>query len=196
MHRQERVKVGKSLFGKHLVIDAALLHGKMSIILQDALILSKHLDQELLAFLRLTQQTLGNNLLDVIRLNIYLDWETVVETEQLIGVELSLFVVLRKGLLCSGNHPNLATKLILEYLHHSLHIQDQIDIGSHILAYLIQHKDNLVPTRFLLYQLIKTLETLLLIERTIHVDIVIALAIRKISWQEARSQVSTNHIGS
>ena len=81
MHREERIEVGKRLLCKHLIIDATLLHSQMGIILQDAFVLIEELNQEFLALLRLAQQTLGDNFLDVVSLNIHLDRETVIQTE-------------------------------------------------------------------------------------------------------------------
>ena len=86
MHREERIEIGKRLLCKHLIIDATLLHSQMGIILQDAFVLIEELDQEFLALLRLAQQTLGDNFLDVVSLNIHLDRETVVKTIQEIGI--------------------------------------------------------------------------------------------------------------
>ena len=109
---------------------------------------------------------------------------------------MRLTIVLRKSLLCCSNHPHISTELILENLHHALHIENQLYIGSHILSYLIQDKDYLILSRFFLDQLIKTLETFLLVQGAIHLDVLEAGAIREIGRQESWRKTCRNHIRS
>ena len=107
----------------------------------------KERGQVFFARCRFGEQPPVTDLLDVAGLQVHLDGKPVLQLEQTGGVEHGGGVVLGQGLLGGGEEPDRAVADLFEVLGQPIQVEDEVGLGGHILADLVDDEEDVFLAR-------------------------------------------------